>query len=47
MTETTKLNPSVLDTQVDKPQLSEQERKEGVNMGYVTGYMLTITIGMF
>ena len=29
------------------PRLSEEERKKGVNLKYLTGYLLIISIGMF
>ena len=29
------------------PRLSEEERKKGVNLNYLTGYLLIISIGMF
>lgn len=29
------------------PRLSEDERKKGVNLSYLTGYLLIISIGMF
>jgi hypothetical protein len=29
------------------PRLSEDERKKGVNLKYLTGYLLIISIGMF
>jgi len=39
---------TVVDTFItDGQRLSPDERKKGINLGWLSAYMLTITLGMF